>query len=126
MTRQYSRRNMEEYYRKKKNGRYELVGYHGMPDLTPGLWLIERNDHGRSYKNLFYRLDDIPDLCEVKDMVLCTMVEEHITNAIVKWCKGSEAGHGASPLEIAHWVTKDLYEQLQIDKEKIKEVIGKL
>jgi hypothetical protein len=113
----------EQYYIKKPNGRYQSVGYGRTPDLHPGLWLIQEKEHGKRHTNMFYRMNDVPDMVEVQDMARCTMLADLISDAIVGW---GDSGVSKSPSDIGRDIAIEVYKKLQLDRAEITKLMEHL
>ena len=50
---------MEKMYRKLPSGRYEYIGYSGVPDMSDGIWLVQTNPHSRSVSSLIWKVGDL-------------------------------------------------------------------
>ena len=50
---------MEKLYKKNSNGRYESVGYGGVPDLGDGIWLVQSEPGRKSISSLFWKVGNI-------------------------------------------------------------------
>jgi len=98
------------YY--KEGRRYKLAGYNRPAEMPDGLWLVT---HNRSrLQNVFYRLQEVPDLCEVADMVRGMVLEEIVLQAAMAvWDDGGRAG---SLADFSQEVTRRVYMQLREDK----------
>ena len=56
---------MEKLYRKRSNGRYESIGFNGVPDLTDGIWLVQSKPGWKSSSNLIFRIGDVKGLVDI-------------------------------------------------------------
>ena len=111
---------METYYIKKDSGRYELAGYVRDTPLAPGLWLItgDKGDsagQSRGYKNIFHRLNDVPDPTDVALMLQCVSLEDIISSAILKVRTSTPATTSAA--DMARDVCNSIYAEVKKDDE---------
>lgn len=50
---------MEKMYRKLPSGRYEYIGYSGVPDMSDGIWLVQTKPHSKSITSLVWKVGDL-------------------------------------------------------------------
>lgn len=74
---------MEKIYRKKKNGRYESVGYN-TPDISDGIWLVQSKPGVRHISNLVYKIGDIKKPADVVKAAAIHSMGDMLTDYIMK------------------------------------------
>ena len=74
---------MEKIYRKKKNGRYEAVGYN-TPDISDGIWLVQSEPGVKHVSNLVYKIGDIKEPVDVIKEATIHSMGDMLTNYIMK------------------------------------------
>ena len=74
---------MEKIYRKKKNGRYEAVGYN-IPDISDGIWLVQTKPGVRSISNLVYKVGEIKEPVDVVKAAAIHSMGDALTNYLMK------------------------------------------
>lgn len=75
---------MEKVYRKLPNGRYEEIGYNGIPDLSNGIWLVENRPHSKSKASLIWRVGDLKRPVDVATKAAFYSIMDDIAHYIVK------------------------------------------
>jgi hypothetical protein len=99
---------MSETYYIKRGKKYVPVGISG-PDLYDGLWLVQCSDRGRSYKNLYMRLANLPDCHDLTILAKAAMLEDIIAKTMMDaWKDGpSRSIQDVAGMIAAKLVTKE-------------------
>lgn len=96
---------METYYI-KKGKKYIPMGVSCPDMLGEGLWLVQFNEHSRSYKNLMYRVCDLPDPVDLQVLSKATLLEDIITKEISDaWKDGKAASYAEVAQRIVSKIT---------------------
>jgi hypothetical protein len=78
---------MEKLYRKVQKGRktvYEEAGYGSVPDLSPGIWLVEHRPSSRSQTSLIWRVGDLKRPVDVVTHAALLSFEHELTQYLMK------------------------------------------
>lgn len=78
---------MEKLYRKIQKGKrtvYEDAGYDSVPDLRPGIWLVEHRPSSRSQTSLIWRVGDLKRPVDVVTHAALQSFQHELTKYLMK------------------------------------------
>jgi hypothetical protein len=75
---------MEKMYRKLPSGRYEYIGYSGIPDLSDGIWLIQHNKSSRSTTSLIWKVGDLKRPVDIVTHASLQAVADNLVSYLMK------------------------------------------
>ena len=75
---------MEKMYRKLPSGRYEYIGYSGIPDLSDGIWLVQTNPHSKSTSSLVWKVGDLKRPVDIVTHASLQAISDNIASYLVK------------------------------------------
>lgn len=78
---------MEKLYRKVQKGKkivYENAGYGSVPDLSPGIWLVEHRPGSRSQTSLIWRVGDLKRPVDVVTHAALQSFQYELTQYLMK------------------------------------------
>lgn len=75
---------MEKMYRKLPSGRYEYIGYSGVPDMSDGIWLVQTNPHSRSVSSLIWKVGDLKRPVDIVTHASLHAVADKIVSYLMK------------------------------------------
>ena len=76
--------NMEKMYRKLPNGRYEYIGYSGVPDLSDGIWLVQTNPHSRSVSSLIWKVGNLKRPVDIVTHASLQAISDDLASYLMK------------------------------------------
>lgn len=95
---------MEELYRKKSNGRYQKVGYSGIPDLTEGIWMVQDHVNGKSTSSLIWKVGDLKRPADITTHVAFQSIFDEIVRYVVKLTEGTSEEFEKVKKELGGWI----------------------
>lgn len=75
---------MEKMYRKLPSGRYEYIGYSGIPDISDGIWLVQSNSHRRSVSSLIWKVGDLKRPVDIVTHASLQAVADNLVSYLMK------------------------------------------
>ena len=75
---------MEKMYRKLPNGRYEYIGYSGVPDLSDGIWLVQTNPHSRSVSSLIWKVGNLKRPVDIVTHASLQAISDDLASYLMK------------------------------------------
>lgn len=75
---------MEKMYRKLPSGRYEYIGYLGIPDISDGIWLVQNNKSSRSMTSLVWKVGDLKRPVDIVTHASLQAVADKIVSYLMK------------------------------------------
>lgn len=75
---------MEKMYRKLPSGRYEYIGYSGIPDLSDGIWLVKQNKSSRSTTSLVWKVGDLKRPVDIVTHASLQAISDDLIRYIMK------------------------------------------
>jgi hypothetical protein len=75
---------MEKLYRKTDKGRYESIGYNGIPDLSDGIWLVQSSPSSRSVTSLVWKVGDLKRPVDIVTHASLHAVGNKLTSYLMK------------------------------------------
>lgn len=75
---------MEKMYRKLPSGRYEYIGYSGIPDLSDGIWLIQNKPGSKSTSSLVWKVGDLKRPVDIVTHASLQAMSDDLTRYIMK------------------------------------------
>ncbi len=75
---------MEKMYRKLPSGRYEYIGYSGIPDLSDGIWLVQSDQSNRRTTSLIWKVGDLKRPVDIVTHASLQAMSDDLTRYIMK------------------------------------------
>lgn len=75
---------MEKMYRKLPSGRYEYIGYSGIPDLSDGIWLIQNKPGSKSTSSLVWKVGDLKRPVDIVTHASLQAVADNLVSYLMK------------------------------------------
>jgi hypothetical protein len=75
---------MEKVYRKNSKGRYEVIGYNNIPDLSDGIWLVQSNSGSRSITSLVWKVGDLKRPVDIVTHASLQAISGKLTSYLMK------------------------------------------
>ncbi len=75
---------MEKVYRKNSKGRYEVIGYNNIPDLSDGIWLVQSNSGSRSFTSLVWKVGDLKRPVDIVTHASLQAISGKLTSYLMK------------------------------------------
>lgn len=75
---------MEKMYRKLPSGRYEYIGYSGIPDLSDGIWLVKSDQSSRSTTSLIWKVGDLKRPVDIVTHASLQAVADNLVSYLMK------------------------------------------
>jgi hypothetical protein len=76
---------MEKLYR-KKGKRYVEAGYTSVPDLVPGIWLVQNNPNSKSQTSLVWRVGELKRPVDVVTHAALQTMNNELASYLIKLC----------------------------------------
>ena len=74
---------MEKLYR-KVGKKYVDAGYGGVPDLVPGIWLVQNNEYSKSHTSLVWRVGDLKRPVDVVTHAALQTMSDKLAQYLIK------------------------------------------
>lgn len=71
-------------YRKLPSGRYEYIGYSGIPDLSDGIWLVKSDQSSRSTTSLIWKVGDLKRPVDIVTHASLQAVADNLVSYLMK------------------------------------------
>lgn len=120
---------MEEVYKKVGN-RYVFAGYNG-PDISEGIWLVQKRNSSKTQTNLLWKLGDLKRPVDVMTQAALASMADDIALYVVKlqdenseeykaakkmlgsWMRGPIVFGNCSAYDIAHLILRRIAEEVE-------------
>lgn len=74
---------MEKLYH-KVGKKYVETGYGGVPDLVPGIWLVQKNEHSKGQTSLVWRVGDLKRPVDVVTHAALQTMTDKLAQYLIK------------------------------------------
>jgi|688.fasta_scaffold436610_3 hypothetical protein len=75
---------MEKVYRKNSKGRYEVIGYNNIPDLSDGIWLVQNKPGCKSTTSLVWKVGDLKRPVDIVTHASLHVMSDDLVNYLMK------------------------------------------
>lgn len=75
---------METLYRKTETGRYKEAGYSGVPDLTDGIWLVQKHPYSKSTTSLLWKVGDLKRPVDVTTQAAMFSIAKELSTYLLR------------------------------------------
>ena len=75
---------MEKLYRKNNKGRYEEIGYNGIPDISDGIWIVQSKPNSKSYNSMFWKIGNLERPVDVVTHASLQTLSDDLSSYLMK------------------------------------------
>ena len=75
---------MEKMYRKLPSGRYEYIGYSGVPDISDGIWLVQNKPGSKSTTSLIWKVGDLKRPVDIVTHASLQAISDNLVSYLMK------------------------------------------